>query len=295
MQSRCSTSYGACAETATPDSTNRPPPRKCRLTFNTRAPDTCSATPALPGANVDEKDRARFLTLRRRKLQRFEDIVDDLQDLVTDGSPTSRELEDREKIIEEFREEARRLSASFAGGAPSVFVEEKAPETMLGKLEHFVDVARSKAVEVQGEVHAKIGAATATAQEQMRKHEEAAAVRGLSSKELLELQQTQMRKQDDAMDKLDGLVGKLKMTSNMIKDEVDLQAKMVEDLDKDFTHTQNRMKKLRKQGFKLSGEKNAEAKEEYEKKEALQEMQKNLPSYQREMAKKKEEDNCVIM
>ena len=185
--------------------------------------------------------------------------------------------------------------ASFAGGAPSVFVEEKAPETMLGKLEHFVDVARSKAVEVQGEVHAKIGAATATAQEQMRKHEEAAAVRGLSSKELLELQQTQMRKQDDAMDKLDGLVGKLKMTSNMIKDEVDLQAKMVEDLDKDFTHTQNRMKKLRKQGFKLSGEKNAEAKEEYEKKEALQEMQKNLPSYQREMAKKKEEDNCVIM
>lgn len=97
------------------------------------------------------------------------------------------------------------------------------------------------------------------------------------------------------MDKLDGLVGKLKMTSNMIKDEVDLQAKMVEDLDKDFTHTQDRMKKLRKQGFKLSGEKNAEAKEEYEKQEALQEMQKNLPSYQREMAKKKEEDNCVIM
>jgi len=39
-------------------------------------------------------------------------------------------------------------------------------------------------------------------------------------------------------------------------EEVDLQARMVEDLDKDFSHTQERMKKLRTQGFKLAGEKN---------------------------------------
>ena len=264
MQSRCSTSYGACAETATPDSTNRPPAQMPTDVQHPR-PRYLQRHSRPPGANVDEKDRARFLTLRRRKLQRFEDIVDDLQDLVTDGSPTSRELEDREKIIEEFREEARRLSASFAGGAPSVFVEEKAPETIWeswntsstwrGRKRWRCRVRSTRKSAPRRQLHrsrceARGGGGSA----------------GTVVKELLELQQTQMRKQDDAMDKLDGLVGKLKMTSNMIKDEVDLQAKMVEDLDKDFTHTQNRMKKLRKQGFKLSGEKNAEAKEEYEKK-----------------------------
>ena len=253
MQSRCSTSYGACAETATPDSTNRPPPpRNRRLTFNTRAPDTCSATPALPGANVDDKDRARFLTLRRRKLQRFEDIVDDLQDLVTDGSPTSRELEDREKIIEEFREEARRLSASFRWRRTQCLRGGKGARNDAGKVRNTSSTWRGRKRWRCGvRSTRKSRAATATAQEQMWKHEEAAAVRGLSSKELLELQQTQMRKQDDAMDKLDGLVGKLKMTSNMIKDEVDLQAKMVEDLDKDFTHTQNRMEEAPEAGVQV--------------------------------------------
>ena len=44
---------------------------------------------------MDEKDRVRFTALQRRKLQRFEDIVDDLEDLVTDGSPSSAELEAR--------------------------------------------------------------------------------------------------------------------------------------------------------------------------------------------------------
>ena len=53
-----------------------------------------SATPG-PSGVMDEKDRVRFTALQRRKLQRFEDIVDDLEDLVTDGSPSSAELEAR--------------------------------------------------------------------------------------------------------------------------------------------------------------------------------------------------------
>ena len=117
----------------------------------------------------------------------------------------------------------------------------------------------------------------------------------MSSEELLALQKTQMQKQDESLESLDGLVGKLRVTSGMIKEEVDLQARMVEDLDADFTHTQNRLKKLRKQGFKLSGEKNAAEKEKAEKAEAMAEMQKNLPSYQREQAAKAEGDNCVVM
>ena len=73
---------------------------------------------------MDEKDRVRFTALQRRKLQRFEDIVDDLEDLVTDGSPSSAELEARQGVIAEFREDGRRLNASFAGGTPSVVAED---------------------------------------------------------------------------------------------------------------------------------------------------------------------------
>ena len=82
---------------------------------------------------MDEKDRVRFTALQRRKLQRFEDIVDDLEDLVTDGSPSSAELEARQGVIAEFREDGRRLNASFAGGTPSVVAEDP-PETVLNEL-----------------------------------------------------------------------------------------------------------------------------------------------------------------
>ena len=246
---------------------------------------------------MDEKDRVRFTALQRRKLQRFEDIVDDLEDLVTDGSPSSAELEARHGVIAEFREDARRLNATFAGGTPSVIAEDP-PETVLGKLEHIADAVKSEAKRVTGEMNAAVAGAASAATATQKKQDEAAVVRGLSSQELLQLQRSQMRKQDDALDQLDALVGKLKMTSNMIREEVDTQAKMVEDLDKDFSHTQSRMKKLRKQGFKLAGEKNGEEKEKMERAEAMEEMKKNLPSHQRELAQQKAQSGggeCVVM
>jgi len=254
------------------------------------------ATPG-PSGVMDEKDRVRFTALQRRKLQRFEDIVDDLEDLVTDGSPSSAELEARHGVIAEFREDARRLNATFAGGTPSVIAEDP-PETVLGKLEHIADAVKSEAKRVTGEMNAAVAGAASAATATQKKQDEAAVVRGLSSQELLQLQRSQMRKQDDAMDQLDALVGKLKMTSNMIREEVDTQAKMVEDLDKDFSHTQSRMKKLRKQGFKLAGEKNGEEKEKMERAEAMEEMKKNLPSHQRELAQQKAQSGggeCVVM
>jgi hypothetical protein len=246
---------------------------------------------------MDEKDRVRFTALQRRKLTRFEDIVDDLGDLVTDGSPSSLELEDRHVLIESFREDALRLNATFAGGTPSVTVEDRAPETVLGKLELVVSTAASEAVRVTSGVNASIAGATAAASAGIKKQEEQQKVRGLSSQELLQLQRSQMRSQDDAMDTLDSMVSKLKMTSNMIREEVDTQARMVEDLDKDFSHTQHRMKKLRKQGFKLSGEKNGEEKEKTQREEAMQEMKKNLPIHQREMKEQKGQSGseCVVM
>mgnify|MGYP002701161550 CR=1 FL=1 len=81
----------------------------------------------------------------------------------------------------------------------------------------------------------------------------------MSSQELLQLQRSQMRKQDDAMDQLDSLVGKLKMTSNMIREEVDVQARMVEALDKDFWHTPGRRKELRTPGSRRAGEEDESA------------------------------------
>ena len=58
------------------------------------------------------------------------------------------------------------------------------------------------------------------------------------------------------------------------------------------------LKKLRKQGFKLAGEKNGEEKEKMECAEAMEEMKKNLPSHQRELAQQKQQSGggeCVVM
>lgn len=270
------------------------------LTSNTlERPSSVARLSATPGPSglMDEKDRVRFIALQRRKLQRFDDIVDDLEDLMTDGSPSSAELEARRDVIGEFREDVRRLNATFAGGTPSVVVEEP-PETVLGKLDNIAGSVKSEAARVTGEVNAAVAGAASTATAAQKKQDEAAAVRGLSSQELLQLQRSQMRKQDDALDQLDSMVGKLKMTSDMIRKEVDVQARMVEDLDKDFSHTQSRMKKLRKQGFKLAGEKNGEDQEKLERAEAMKEMKKNLPSHQRELAQQKQQNlggECVVM
>lgn len=254
------------------------------------------------GALQSENDRARFNALQRRKLQRFEDIVDDLDDLATDGSPSARELGERQKVIEDFRAEARRLSASFSGsnipaaGAYEDAAAEAAKAGVLGKLNHIAALARSTAGLAAGELGAKLGAKLgAGVQETLKKPEETSSTRILSSLQLLELQRKQMKSQDNTMEALDSLVGRLKTTSRMIHDEVDLQARMVEDLDKDFSHTQDRMKKLRKQGFKLAGEKNEEEREKMDRAEVLEEMKKKVTM---QNYKKEEEDvfeNCVVM
>lgn len=258
------------------------------------------------GALQSENDRARFNALQRRKLQRFEDIVDDLEDLVTDGSPSARELGERQKMIDDFRAEARRLSASFSGSnIPAAGTDEDATAAaekagVLGKLNHIADMAKSTAGLAAGELGAKLGAGVAGVQETFKKPEESSTTRSLSSQQLLELQRKQMKQQDNIMNDLDGLVGRLKTTSRMIHDEVDLQARMVEDLDKDFTHTQDRMKKLRKQGFKLAGEKNEAEREKMDRAEVMEEMKKKvaMQNYINKKKKDEEEDvfeSCVVM
>lgn len=253
------------------------------------------------GALQSETDRARFNALQRRKLQRFEDIVDDLEDLATDGSPNTRELGERQKIIEDFRADARRLSASLSGssiqaaGADEDAAAEADKAGVLGKLNHIAGMAKTTAGLAAGELGAKLGAGVAGVQDTFKKPEETASTRSLTSQQLLEMQRKQMKSQDNTMEALDGLVGRLKTTSRLIHDEVDLQARMVEDLEKDFSHTQDRMKKLRKQGFKLAGEKNEEEREKMDRAEVLEEMKKKvtMQSY-----KKEEEDvfeNCVVM
>jgi hypothetical protein len=112
--------------------------------------------------------------------------------------------------------------------------------------------------------------------------------REMDTQELLARQTSAMQSQDDALDGLDALVGTLKMTSDAIHDEVVLQAKLVEDLEADFSHTSDRMRKLRKQGFKLAGEKNEEERERLDRNEVIEEMRAKLtPEAQ-------EESSCVI-
>lgn len=249
------------------------------------------------GALQSDSDRARFNALQRRKLQRFEDIVDDLEDLVTDGSPSARELGERQKTIEDFRGEVRRLTASFSGSSIPVDADEDAAERagVLGKLNHIADMAKSTAGLAAGELGAKIGAGVVGVQTTLKKYEEPSSTRSLDAQQLLELQRKQMKQQDNTMEALDNLVGRLKTTSKMIHEEVDIQARLVEDLEKDFSHTQNRMKKLRKQGFKLAGEKNEEEREKMDRAEVLEEMKKKVAM---QSHKKEEEDvfeSCVVM
>ena len=107
-----------------------------------------------------------------------------------------------------------------------------------------------------------------------------------------------MNAQDETLEKLIPLTEKLNDTAGMICDEVNLQSRMVEDLGRDFRHTQERQKKLRKQGFKLSGQKNEEEKERAEREEAMEELRKQVTlqqvqnSYEQE---EEEESGCVVM
>jgi len=127
---------------------------------------------------------------------------------------------------------------------------------------------------------------------------ETSTTKGLSSKELLDVQRAQMNAQDETLEKLIPLTEKLNDTAGMICDEVTLQSRMVEDLGRDFRHTQERQKKLRKQGFKLSGQRNEEEKERAEREEAMEELRKQVTlqqvqnSYEQE--EEEEESGCVV-
>ena len=81
-------------------------------------------------------------------------------------------------------------------------------------------------------------------------------------------------------------------TSEAIHGEVVLQAKLVEDLEADFSHTSDRMKKLRKQGFKLAGEKNEEERERLDRNEVIEEMRAKLGREQR--AAESADGGCVV-
>ena len=132
-----------------------------------------------------------------------------------------------------------------------------------------------------------------------REGEETSSTKGLSSRELLDVQRAQMNAQDETLEKLIPLTEKLNDTAELICDEVDLQSRMVEDLERDFRHTQDRQKKLRKQGFKLSGQKNEEEKERAEREEAMEELRKQVTLQQVQHSYEKEEEEedsgCVVM
>jgi len=113
----------------------------------------------------------------------------------------------------------------------------------------------------------------------------------MDTTELIDHQTTQMKSQDAALEGLDSLVGNLRVTSEAIHEEVKLQAKLVEDLEADFSHTSDRMRKLRKQGFKLAGEKNEEAREKIDREEALAEMREKLKLKSNTQV---EDSSCVV-
>ena len=124
-----------------------------------------------------------------------------------------------------------------------------------------------------------------------RRDEESRATRAMDTRELIEHQTAQIRGQDDALEGLDKLVENLKTTSEAIHGEVVLQAKLVEDLEADFSHTSDRMKKLRKQGFKLAGEKNEEERERLDRNEVIEEMRAKLG---REQRAESADGSCVV-
>ena len=282
--------------------------------------------------------------MQRRKLQRFEDLIDDLEDLTADGDPSTAEREDRDAAVEAMRAEAKRLAdgikAAAAAVAAAAAAAANSPESTAGQahpggeatgdgdttndegvgslatLGRVADAARaSVAGAVAGAAGGDLGGKLA---EKLRVSEvgdklkdaagavglarrddgETSTTKGLSSKELLDVQRAQMNAQDETLEKLIPLTEKLNDTAGMICDEVNLQSRMVEDLGRDFRHTQERQKKLRKQGFKLSGQKNEEEKERAEREEAMEELRKQVTlqqvqnSYEQE---EEEESGCVVM
>lgn len=234
----------------------------------------------------NDEDRARYNAVQRRKLSRFEALIEDLEDLVTDGSPTARELTERQDLLDMFRDEARRFQSSLSGNRVPT-----GDDGMHGGIGAWGAAAAGSAGVIVGEGIQKVNNGLQNVGEAFKKPEESRATRALNQDQLLDLQRKQMQSQDNTMESLEKLVSKLKATSGAIQEEVDLQARMVDDLDKDFTHTQDRMKKLRKQGFKLAGEKDEEKREKMDRKEVIEDMKKKLM----EKEEKGVMDDCIIM
>ena len=283
--------------------------------------------------------------MQRRKLQRFEDLIDDLGDLTADGDPSTTEREERESAIESMRVEAKRLAdginaaAAAAATPPTPPPGEKEGDASkegdaaskegdgsmdedagaFASLGRMADAAKaSVAGAVAGAAAGELGTAlkdtlkvsTSEVGDKLkdglgavglgrREGEETSSTKGLSSRELLDVQRAQMNAQDETLEKLIPLTEKLNDTAELICDEVDLQSRMVEDLERDFRHTQDRQKKLRKQGFKLSGQKNEEEKERAEREEAMEELRKQVTLQQVQHSYEKEEEEedsgCVVM
>jgi len=325
------------------DPTRLTPPRL----FPHNSAGTTVATP-----QRTDQERARFFAVQRRKLQRFEDLIDDLGDLTADGDPSTTEREERESAIESMRVEAKRLAdginaaAAAAATPPKPPPGEKEGDTSkegdaaskegdaaskdgdgsmdedagaFASLGRMADAAKaSVAGAVAGAAAGELGTvlkdtlkvSTSEVGDKLkdglgavglgrREGEETSSTKGLSSRELLDVQRAQMNAQDETLEKLIPLTEKLNDTAELICDEVDLQSRMVEDLERDFRHTQDRQKKLRKQGFKLSGQKNEEEKERAEREEAMEELRKQVTLQQVQHSYEKEEEEedsgCVVM
>ena len=272
-----------------------------------------------------DAERARATALARRKLNRLDDLLDILEDCASDGDASEEETRAREGQVREFRKEARRIrgaaaaatkasrepmaemvtdvdaSAGANGGATDVGANVRRVGEAIGRgvsdaaasvsqaAGGLVASATSKASDSAAAI--ELAATTMVMPERAESQRQRAMTKAMDTRELIDHQTTQMKNQDAALEGLDSLVGNLRVTSEAIHEEVKLQAKLVEDLEADFSHTSDRMRKLRKQGFKLAGEKNEEAREKIDKEEALAEMREKLKL----KSKAQEEDSsCVV-
>ena len=265
-----------------------------------------------PATKSSETARARALALARRKLNRLDDLLDVLDDCTRERARDDGEIEGRERTVEEFQREARRLRGDVAnatGTRPTTSAATTTTTTRefganvsafgaaIGK--GVSDAATSVSNAAGGLVASASRAAesvpalerAATMVIPSRRDEESRATRAMDTRELIEHQTAQIRGQDDALEGLDKLVENLKTTSEAIHGEVVLQAKLVEDLEADFSHTSDRMKKLRKQGFKLAGEKNEEERERLDRNEVIEEMRAKLG---REQRAESADGSCVV-
>ena len=240
-------------------------------------------------ANAAEAERARRTAVTRRKLNRLDDLLDVLEDCMDDGARDADEARERRALVEEFQREARRLRAETADADRRAAMANAEAATMIssgaGGVVAAIGATASRAVEVVGSAAGDFvraaesvpGVERAATMMKLKPNDgETRETRGLATEELIEYQTQQLKGQDDALDGLDKLVGSLKSTSTAIHKEVELQAKLVEDLEADFAHTSERMKQLRKQGFKLAGEKNEAERERLDRNEVIAEMQAKL-------------------